>query len=97
MRYYAFHHTYGINTTDTSGYIIGRLYVFDTKQERDDWVSADVWDGNYHRAAIGSKDARKYLEDMWFDFGLRNKADARHISMGNLVDRYTDWAREEYM
>lgn len=97
MRYYAFHHTYGINTTDTCGNIIGRLYVFDTRQDAARWVSEDVWDGNYHRSTISSKDARKYLEDMWFDFGLRNKADARYMSMGNLVDRYTDWVREEYM
>lgn len=97
MRYYAFHHTYGINTTDTSGNIIGRLYVFDTKQERDEWVSADVWDGNYHRAAIGSKDARKYLEDMWYDFGLFNREEARYTNIDELVKLYTDWVREEYM
>lgn len=97
MRYYAFYHTYGINTTDTCGNIIGRLYVFDTRQDAARWDSEDVWDGNYHRSTISSKDARKYLEDMWFDFGLRNKADARYMSMSSLVDRYTDWVREEYM
>lgn len=90
MHHYGFRHTYGINTTDTDGNIIGTLYVFDTKRERDEWVSADVWDGNYHRATISSKDARKYLEDMWYDFRLLDKEEARYMSIDELVQLYLD-------
>lgn len=94
MHYYGFYHRYGVNTTDTSGEPIGNLYIFDTKQERDEWVSADVWDGNYHRAAIGSKGARKYLENMWYDFRLFDKEEARYMSIDNLVKLYRNWIKE---
>lgn len=94
MHYYGFNHTYGINTTDSYGNPIGKLYVFDTKQERDEWVSEDVWDVNYHRSAIGSKDARKYLENMWYDFGLFDKEEVRYMNIGNLVKLYRNWIKE---
>lgn len=96
MHYYGFYHSYGINTTDTEGNIVGRLYIFNTKQERDQWVDEDIWDGNYHRAPINSKDARKYLESMWYDFGLYDKEEARYMKIDRLVQLYKDWIKTYY-
>lgn len=62
MHYYAFYNHYGNNTTDTDGNRIGTLYVFDTKRERDEWNDdEDYRDGNLHREAISSKEARRML------------------------------------
>lgn len=37
------------------------IYVFPTKRERDAWVSADVWDGDFHREPMPARDARKWI------------------------------------
>ena len=89
MRYYAFHHNYGINTTDTRGNIIGALYVFDTKQERDEWIEKDIWDGNYHRSTVNSKDARKIMSSCLLSWGVINsKSEANNLPTDVLVDMY---------
>jgi len=50
----------GVGTvTERNGIIqsVGKLVRFETRAERDAWVDADEWDGNYHRAAITRKEA----------------------------------------
>lgn len=67
MHYYAFNNSCGIGTRHAEGGRIGTLHVFDTKRERDEWVDADVWDGNYHREAISCHEARGImLNDLYY-------------------------------
>lgn len=56
--FYAFHNTYGNGTTDTHDERLGTLHVFKTKLERDEWVNAEHFDGNWHREVIGYSAAR---------------------------------------
>lgn len=86
--FYGFYHIYGINTTDTLGNPMGTLHTFATRKERDEWVDADTWDGNYHRTAMGSKDARKELESMYMELGIYSKGEARATDMSELVRLY---------
>lgn len=59
--WYAIYNTYG-NRTKMRGSEVGRVHVFDTERERDEWVEADVFvDGDFHREAIGSREARRLM------------------------------------
>lgn len=56
--HYAYHNTYGVGTRHADdGKRIGHLRIFETKAERDAWVSADVCDGHYKREAITYREA----------------------------------------
>lgn len=72
--YYAFDHTYGTTTIgeDDKGnvYFIGNVHVFDTRDDRDEWVANDPHiDGNAHREAISAKTARRYIRSaVWDEF-----------------------------
>jgi hypothetical protein len=39
----------------------GDIYRFPTVAARDAFVSADVWDGNYHREAVSAVDVRAVM------------------------------------
>lgn len=87
--YYAFEHTYGIGTTDTDGDIIGTLYIFDTKHERDSWINKDVWDGNFHRATISYKDARNEIVSSLCVSGFFNsRTEGKNTSTEKLIKMY---------
>lgn len=57
--YYAFLWTYGVGTwrqnSDGTESMPGRLYVFASKSERDDWVAADKFDNNWYRSSIPAR------------------------------------------
>lgn len=59
--YYAESNRYGIGTytMDYRGNRVsaGQLFRFETKEARDSFVDADVWDGNYHRRALTRSEA----------------------------------------
>lgn len=62
MHYYAFHNRYGVGTRDADDLRrIGYLYIFESRADRDAWVDDDVWDGNYHRESLTSREAMPYL------------------------------------
>ena len=62
MHFYAFDNRYGVGTrSDYDLRRIGRLHIFESRRDRDSWVDAEVWDGNYRREAITSREALPYL------------------------------------
>ena len=61
--FYAQHSPYG-----SSMFSMGdELLRFDTKKERDEWVLADVFDGNFHRAAVTGSVARRWYPKAFRD------------------------------
>lgn len=56
--FYAAHARYGTRTAYGPCHRPA-IYVFPTK--RDAWVSADVWDGDFHREPMSARDARKWI------------------------------------
>lgn len=69
---YGFWWSYGVGTwrqtSDGSEVMPGELQVFESRKARDEWVDADVFDGNYHRSAVGAKTARDIMVDELFNF-----------------------------
>lgn len=62
MHYYAFDNRYGVGMRDADDLSrIGYLHIFESRSDRDAWVDADVWDGNYRREAITAREALPYL------------------------------------
>lgn len=62
--YYATYNCYGVGTISAAtGLPFGIAYAFDTKQERDSWLSEaeDYYDGNAHTETITSKEARRMM------------------------------------
>ena len=89
MHYYAFLNSYGIGTRHADGGRIGTLKVFDSKRERDAWVDADTWDGNYHREPVSSHEARRIMLDMLYSLGVFDPVfDAP--SMQEIVEEYRE-------
>ena len=82
MHWYGFHNTYGNRTTGHYGWI-GHVHVFDSRRERDEWVAADRFDGDWHREAITSAEARR---EMLRD--LPDRIDLGGASMAEIMDRY---------
>lgn len=66
--YYAEHNPYGITFANCN-----TLHAFETREERDEWVADDDWDGEYHRIAVTRRQAerrfprafRGHLKDDW--------------------------------
>lgn len=64
--FYAFHNAYGNGTRQAScGERLGTLHVFQSKRDRDEWVAADRFYGDWHREAIGYRDARHEMKDAY--------------------------------
>lgn len=86
--YYATYNLYGVGTISAAtGLPFGVAYVFDTKQERDNWLSEaeDYYNGNEHTEPISSKEARRMMMRE-----LRNHYDVyvgSWLTMRELVDR----------
>lgn len=60
--FYAYYNAYGNGTRHADDNDrIGHLRIFESAAERDEWVSADVWDGSYHREALTYREALPYL------------------------------------
>ena len=72
MHHYAFYNRYGVGTRHASdGQRIGRLHIFDTRSERDEWVDGERYeDGNAHREAITCKEARTLMQKFAYGMGL---------------------------
>ena len=67
---YGFYWDYGVGVyreTDGTRYRPGTLMVFDSRDERDKWVNADVFDGNFHRSTIDAKTAKSIMVGAIFD------------------------------
>lgn len=84
--FYAFRWAYGIGTTWDDGSWPGGLYVFESRAERDAWVADDVFDGNWHREAITSKEARHIMADTVI--GFDNDMAVRYDGSRSAVERY---------
>lgn len=61
--YYAQYSPYGANMFSLGD----ELLRFATKSERDEWVDADVFDGNYHRTPLTSVAARHWYPKAFRD------------------------------
>ena len=90
-RYYGFYNSYGIGMRRVGGGRIGCVEVFETKSDRDAWIAADEFDGNWRREAITSTEARRYMLD-FIDcqaaFGEPKSYIERHGDMGDIIDAY---------
>lgn len=89
--YYGFYNHYGIGMRYGDGGRIGHVEVFKTKRDRDAWIDAEKWDGNYHREVISSAEARRFMLDMIDCFALFAEPKSyieRHVSMEQIVDAY---------
>lgn len=58
MFFYAFEHTYGVNTRDTNGNRIGCVLAFSNKRNRDKFINE-----NEKAETISSKTARRHMLD----------------------------------
>lgn len=94
-KYYGIDCGYGVNVVNFDGERIGEVKVFDTKAERDAWVDGDRFDGNWHRSAITSREARDIMmADSMTDWNLMERkyhipwAERRFATMEQLVDAY---------
>lgn len=58
MFYYAFHHTFGVNTRDSHYHRIGYVLAFSSKRNRDNYVIDEI-----DAEAIDHKTARWYMID----------------------------------
>ena len=93
--FYGIYHQNGSNVVDSDGNRLGIVHVFNSRSDRDAWVSADVFDGNYHRAAITSKEARECMvSDPFFDWNRLDRIyhyapdEVRFAPMSAIVDCY---------
>lgn len=93
--YYGIECMYGRNVTDSEGNRRGDVHVFGTKAERDAWVDADEFDGNWHRDAIGSGEARRLMLDSeYFVPSILEiryhilQTEAHYATMDQIVDCY---------
>lgn len=93
--FYGIYHQNGSNVVDSDGNRLGTVHVFNSRSDRDAWVSADVFDGNYHRAAITGKEARKCMvNDPFFDWNRLDRIyhcapdEVRFAPMSAIVDCY---------
>lgn len=97
--YYAFDNRHGIGTRSAdTGKRIGRVHEFGTRYERDEWINADEFDGNWHREQITSTEARREMLDELYRTGepfAEGKAYMeRYGSMGEILAAYheaMDW------
>ena len=90
-RYYGFHNSYGLNMRDERGKRIGHVKAFETKGDRDAWIAADEFDGNWYREPITSTEARRYMLDVLAGMALLREQKSymeRHGSMEEIVDAY---------
>ncbi|MDY4535627.1 hypothetical protein [Tractidigestivibacter sp.] len=70
-RFYGIECRYGRDVVDSDGRRRGDVHVFRTKAERNAWIDADEWDGDYHRDTLTSKEARHLMESsLYFNDGL---------------------------
>lgn len=93
--YYGFYNSCGIGMRYENGDRIGHLEVFETKRDRDAWIEADEWDGNWYREAITSTEARRYMLDRLDSFGLFGEPKSymeRFGSMDEIVGAYLEFA-----
>lgn len=93
--YYGFYNSYGIGMRHESGGRIGHIEIFETKRDRDAWIAADEWDGNWYREAITSTEARRYMLDRLDCFGLFGETKSymeRFGSMDEIVGAYLEFA-----
>lgn len=95
-KYYGIYCRYGANVVDNDGDRLGMVLAFDTKRQRDAWVDDDEWDGDYHRAAITSNEARRCMvKSCYFDYGMLERKyhyarnEARSAPMEAIVDCYS--------
>lgn len=82
---------YGIGTRYENGSRIGYVEVFKTKRDRDAWIDAEEWDGNYHREVISSAEARRFMLDVLNCFALFGEPKSyveRYGSMEQIVEAY---------
>lgn len=93
--YYGIECGYGRNVTDSEGNRLGDVKVFATKAERDAWVDADEFDGNWHRDSIGSGEARRLMlaSEHLVPGILEGRyhlllTEARYATMDQIVDAY---------
>lgn len=82
--YYAVYNPYGNHTLP-----YGDVYVFGTRRERDEWVAADRFDGDWHREEIGSSEALRIMAD-----GLAPWMDIEGMGTDELVEAYCSWHRQ---
>lgn len=90
--YYAFDHTYGIDTVEVDdrgkSYLIGNVHVFDNQEDLEAWCIEDpTWASNPTREKIDAKTARRYIRSAVWDvyFDPNNKA-----PIEELIDAYAD-------
>lgn len=84
--FYGYRNDYGIGTRNADGERLGTLHVFSSRRERDAWVEADRFDGNWHRERIDSREARRELEALAVLEDMRPDA-ARLEPTGALIAR----------
>lgn len=91
--YYGFYNSCGIGMRHVDGGRVGHIEVFETKSDRDTWIAADEFDGNWHREAITSTEARRHMLDRldcMEEFGEPKSYMERYGSMEEIVKAYTD-------
>lgn len=107
--YYALYASYGIHTVYDDNHV-PTVHVFESAQDRDEWVADDVYDFGFHREACTAAEARKWAR-VWLDsdgectrfpyewewrgrFWPRDKALELYRLV--LLDRYSDLCGEAY-
>lgn len=58
--FYAAHAPYGLRTAYGKCHV-PVIHVFASKAERDAWVDADRWEGDFHREPMGSREAKRWI------------------------------------
>lgn len=59
---YAAHATYGLRKA-YGPFRRPVVYAFPPKGERDEWVDADRFDGDFHREPMAAREARRWLRN----------------------------------
>ena len=85
--YYAVYNPYGNRTLP-----YGNVYVFDSRRERDEWVAADRFDGDWHREDIGSRKARRLMVD--YLSNSSRSTDFGRMGTDELVEAYCSCRRQ---
>lgn len=85
--HYAVYNPYGNHTLP-----YGDVYVFATRRERDEWVAADRFDGDWHREDIGSRKALRLMVD--YLSRLSRSTDFGRMGTDELVEAYCSWHRQ---
>lgn len=86
--YYAYYNSHGIGTRHVSGGRVGHIRIFETAKERDEWVSADKWDGFYRREALTHKQAFPLLVDIAAILTNKSKQECRELGTTWMLERY---------